>query len=58
MCSIPKNDELADLLRITDLIIWDKALMQYCHIHECVNCTFQDIRGNDKLFGGICGCFW
>ena len=58
MCPISKNDELADLLHITDLIIWDEAPMQYCHIHECVNRTFQDIRGNDKLFGGICGCFW
>ena len=27
--------------------------MQHRHIYECVNCTFQDIRGNDKPFGGI-----
>jgi len=53
MCPIPKNGELADLLRITDLIIWDEAPMQHRHIHECVNRTFQDIRGNDKPFGGI-----
>ena len=53
MCSFPKNGELADLLRITDLIIWDEAPMQHRHIHECVNRTFQDIRGNDKPFGGI-----
>ena len=53
MCSFAKNSELADLLHIIDLIIWDEAPMQHHHIHECVNCTFQDIRGNDKLFGGI-----
>jgi chromosomal replication initiation ATPase DnaA len=43
MCSFPKNGELADLLCITDLIIWDEAPMQHRHIHECVNRTFQDI---------------
>ena len=53
MCPIPKNGELAELLRITDLIIWDEAPMQHRHIHECVNHTFQDIQGNDKPFGGI-----
>ena len=53
MCSFPKNGEIADLLCITDLIIWDEAPMQHHHIHECVNCTFQDVQGNDKLFGGI-----
>jgi hypothetical protein len=53
VCSFPKNGELADLLRMTDLIIWDEAPMQHRHIHECVNRTFQDVRGNDKPFGGI-----
>ena len=43
VCSFPKNGELADLLRITDLIIWDEAPMQHHHIHECVNRTFQDV---------------
>ena len=53
MCSFAKNSELADLLRITDLIIWDEAPMQHRHIHECVDRTFQDVRGNNKPFGGI-----
>ena len=53
MCTFAKNSELANLLCITDLIIWVEAPMQHCHIHECVDRTFQDIRGNDKPFGGI-----
>jgi ATP-dependent DNA helicase PIF1 len=57
MCSFAKNSELADLLRITDLIIWHEAPMQHRHVHKCCNHTFQDIWGNDKLFGGIVTVF-
>jgi len=53
VCLFPKNGEIADLFRITDLIIWDEAPMQHRYIHECVNCTFQDVQGNNKLFKGI-----
>ena len=52
-CAISKNSDVAELLRATDLIIWDEAPMQHRHIHECVNRTFQDIRNNELLFGGI-----
>jgi hypothetical protein len=40
MCSFAKNSELADLLCIIDLIIWDEAPMQHRYIHEYVNRTF------------------
>ena len=53
MCAISKNSDLAELLRLTDLIIWDEAPMQHRHIHECVNRTFKDIRNNELPFGGI-----
>ena len=53
LCTFPKNSELADLLRITDIIIWDEAPMQHRHIHECVNRTFQFIWDDDRPFGGI-----
>ena len=43
VCSFSKNSEIGDLLRITDLIIWDEAPMQHRHIHKYVNHTFQDI---------------
>ncbi len=51
-CGIKKNSQLADLIRATDLIIWDEAPMQSRHIHEAVDCTFQDICNSDHSFGG------
>ena len=44
---------LAELLQITDLIIWDEVPMQHRHDPEAVNRSLQDIRGSEKLFGGI-----
>ena len=42
-CSIGKNTDLAELIRATDLVIWDEAPMQHRHIHEAVDRTFKDI---------------
>ena len=54
VCAIPRNSDLAKLIEITDLVIWDEAPMQHRHIHEAVNRTFKDIRRcQDKLFGGL-----
>jgi len=44
---------LADLICQADLVIWDEAPMQHCHIHEAVNRTFQDIQDSDALFSGL-----
>jgi len=43
MCGIKKNSLLADLIKAADLVIWDEAPMQSCHIHEAVDRTFQDV---------------
>ena len=51
-CNIPKRSNLADLIRITDLVIWDEAPMQHRYIMEAVDRTFQDICDSDKPFGG------
>ena len=53
MCTIPRNSDMAELIRSTDLVIWDEAPMQHRHIHEAVDRTFQDIRHSDKPFGGL-----
>jgi hypothetical protein len=53
VCSIPKTSELAELIRETALVIWDKAPMQHRHIMEAVDRTFQDVRSCDKAFGGV-----
>ena len=31
--------------------------MQHRHVFEAVDCTFRDIRQDDRLFGGIVMCF-
>ena len=51
-CSIRKNSDLADLIRQTDLIIWDEAPMQHRHIHDAVSRTFKDICNSEAAFGG------
>ena len=39
-CAISRNSDLAELIRSTDLVIWDEAPMQHHHIHEAVDRTF------------------
>jgi len=54
ICSIPKTSQLAELIRMTDLVIWDEALMQHHHNMEAVDRTFRDILNNsEKPFGGL-----
>ena len=52
-CNIPKNSQLADLIRQADLVIWDEAPMQHRHIMEAVDRTFRDLCDSDKPFGGL-----
>jgi hypothetical protein len=52
-CAIPKNSNLAALIRVVHLIIWDEAPMQHRHIHEAVNRSLQDICSSHKPFGGL-----
>jgi hypothetical protein len=51
--SISKNTPLAALILHTDLVIWDEAPMQHCHIMEAVDHSFRDLRDPDKPFGGL-----
>jgi hypothetical protein len=53
MCYIPKNSPLAELICVTDLVIWDEAPMQHHHIMEAVDHTFRDLHNSDKPFGGL-----
>ena len=53
-CNIPKNSQLADLIRHADLIIWDEAPMQHRHIMETVDRSLKDLRNNqNNPFGGL-----
>ncbi|GKF73756.1 putative PIF1 DNA helicase/replication protein A1-like protein, partial [Tanacetum coccineum] len=42
-CGIDVVSDLADLIRATDLIIWDEAPLQHRHAFEAVDRTFHDI---------------
>jgi len=53
ICNIPKTSEHADLIHMTDLVIWDEAPMQHKHVIETVNRTFKDLCDSQKPFGGI-----
>ena len=51
--NISNQSELAKLICITDLIIWDEAPMAHRFAFEAVNRTFRYITGINKPFGGI-----
>jgi len=52
-CAISAQSELAQLIRLTKLIIWDEAPMHHRFCAEAVDRTFRDIRHDDRPFGGI-----
>ena len=43
----------ADLLHQTSLIIIDKITMQHRYAAEAIDRLLQDIKGSDRLFGGV-----
>ena len=51
-CNIDTQSELAELIRKTDLIIWDEAVMASKHVYMAVDRTFRDIIkfNKDKAF--------
>jgi len=53
MCSIPVQNDSAELLREAKLIVWDEAPAQHRHYAEAVDRTLRDImRRPDSPFGG------
>ena len=52
-CSIDKEDNRAELLRLTSLIIWDEVPMQHRYGPEAVSRTLMDIRDDPRPFGGL-----
>ncbi|XP_058763805.1 uncharacterized protein LOC131637240 [Vicia villosa] len=55
-CKIEYDDDVAELLRQTKLIIWDEATMAHKHAFEALDRTLKDVMrtyGNSKdVFGG------
>ena len=52
-CNIAVNSELGELLRLTDLIIWDEAPMVHRYAFEALSRTLCDIRDCERPMGGI-----
>jgi ATP-dependent DNA helicase PIF1 len=53
ICSISAQSDLAKLLQMTKLIVWDEAPAQHRHCFEAVDRTLKDLRKSSKWFGGI-----
>ncbi|KEH38008.1 PIF1-like helicase [Medicago truncatula] len=55
-CNIDGNSDLAKLLKVTNLIIWDEAPMAHKFCFEASDRTLKDIMSDtvdgDKIFGG------
>lgn len=57
-CSIQQNSPLAELLKLTSLIIWDEAPMIHRHCFEALDRSLRDIMrsttpdSEDRFFGG------
>ncbi|XP_076043607.1 uncharacterized protein LOC143026723 [Oratosquilla oratoria] len=53
-CSIKLNSELARLIKMTSLIVWDEVVMTNKNKITALDCTAKDITGNKHCFmGGI-----
>ena len=52
LLDISNQSELAKLIHLTNLIIWDEAPMTHRFAFEAVDRTFRDITGIEKPFGG------
>jgi len=52
MCNIEGVSELAQLLKLTKVIIWDEAPMAHKFCFEALDRTLRDILSNDQIFGG------
>jgi ATP-dependent DNA helicase PIF1 len=58
ICSIDPNSELAALIKITKLIIWDEAPMIHKHCFEALDRSMRDIlrttqpNSENRVFGG------
>lgn len=52
-CNISVQSNLANLIKKTNIIIWDEATMMHKDLLEAFNRSLQDIMKCSQLFGGI-----
>ena len=51
-CKVTVQSEAAELIRQSDLIIWDEAVMQHRYVYEAVDRLIRDITQIDIPMGG------
>lgn len=52
-CNIPVQSDLANLIRHTDLIIWDEAPMMHRFVFEALDRTLRDVHCDDRPMAGM-----
>ena len=53
ICSISAQSDLAKLLQMGQLIVWDEAPAQHRYCFEAVDSTLKDLRKCSAWFGGV-----
>lgn len=53
LCNISKQSNTAQVLRDCKLIVWDESTMAHKKAFEAVSMALQDIRGIDRVMGGV-----
>ena len=53
ICTISAQSDLAKLLQMAKLIVWDEAPAQHRNCFEAVDRTLKDLRKSSTWFGGV-----
>ena len=54
VCGITKNSKMADLIRLTDLVIFDEVPGMHVHCIDAIERMFRDVIGKKNVpFGGV-----
>ncbi|XP_065370863.1 uncharacterized protein LOC135963006 [Calliphora vicina] len=51
-CNIKKNSSMGKVLQQCEIIVWDECTMAHKKSLEALDRTLQDLRSNNKIFGG------
>ncbi|KAL4084660.1 hypothetical protein QTP88_027587 [Uroleucon formosanum] len=53
MCNIPKQSNIAEVLRNCKFIVWDENTMAHKRGFEALDRSLKDIRSNNEVMGGV-----
>lgn len=52
-CNITRNSGMGKVLKECRIIIWDECTMAHKNALEALDRTLKDIKGNNRIFGGV-----